>query len=292
MAIEVRWVSDPACAWSWGSEPKLRRLMWEFGPSLRFEWVMGGLARSYGPSYRDDEGNIGSGSDCYADLISHWLDIAAETRMPIDPRLWTRAKPTSTYPACLAAVAASEQGWEAGYRYLRRLREGFMVERKKLDHAEALTAEAAEADLDVGRFEIDLRSHAIVEAFASHLEEVRDIPDVARDQGKTKVTEGRERLSFPSVRFRDRFGGQRGVYGWQPYERYREAAIALGAEPLDPGPADPLQAIERFGRCATREIEELSGRPRPVVEAELWRLAGEWRARPVPGLTGTLWEQP
>ncbi len=292
MAIEVRWVSDPACAWSWASEPKLRRLIWEFGSSLRFEWVMGGLARSYGPSYRDDEGNIGAGSDCYADLISHWLDIAAATRMPIDPRLWTQAKPTSTYPACQAAIAASEQGWEAGYRYLRRLREGFMVERKKLDHADALIAEAGPADLDLDRFAIDLRSHAIVEGFGAHLDEVRDVSAAAREQGKTKVTEGRERLSFPSVRFRSPTGAEHGVYGWQPYARYRDAAIACGAEPSATDRPEPLEVIERFGRCATHEVEELSGQPSTVVRAELWALARDWRLRPVPTLTGTLWERP
>jgi putative protein-disulfide isomerase len=292
MAIEVRWASDPACAWSWGSEPKLRRLLWEFGPSLEPRWIMGGLARSYGPSYRDDEGNIGSGPDCFGDLISHWLDIASETRMPIDPRLWTRAKPTSTYPACQAVVAACEQGPEAGYRYLRRLREGFLVECKKLDHAEALTAEAAAAGLDLARFEIDLRSHAIVEGFAAQLDEVRDVPAEAREQGKAVVTEGRERLSFPSARFHPPEGASHAVYGWQPYEAYREAAIAAGAEPVEVGRPTALEAVERFGRCATREIEELSGRPRPVAEAELWALAREWRLKPLPALTGTLWELP
>ena len=68
----------------------LRRLMWEFGDQLRFVWVMGGLARKYGPDYRDEEGGIGSGPDCFADLMAHWLDVGAETGMPIDPRLWTR----------------------------------------------------------------------------------------------------------------------------------------------------------------------------------------------------------
>lgn len=266
--------------------------MWEFGSSLDLRWVMGGLARSYGPSYRDDDGNIGAGSDCYADLISHWLDIAAETRMPIDPRLWTRAKPTSTYPACQAVVAACEQGPEAGYRYLRRLREGFLAECKKLDHAEALIAEAAAAGLDLARFEIDLRSHAIVEGFAAQLDEVRDVPAEAREEGKTAVTEGKERVSFPSVRFRSPGGAVHGVYGWQPYERYREAAIAAGAVPLDPPAPTPLQAVERFGRCATREIEELTGRAHPVVAAELWELSREWKLKPIRFLTGTLWELP
>jgi len=34
----------------------------------------------------------------------------------------------------------------------------------------------------------------------------------------------------------------------------------------------------------------LTGKPRPIVEAELWTLAREWRLRPVEALTGTLWE--
>jgi hypothetical protein len=57
------------------------------------------------------------------------------------------------------------------------------------------------------------------------------------------------------------------------------------------GRASSAEAVvERFGRCATREVEELTGRPRPLVEAELWEAAREWRLRPVGVLTGTLWE--
>jgi protein-disulfide isomerase-like protein with CxxC motif len=63
MPVEVRYYSDPACPWSWGTEPKLLRLMWEFGDQLRFVWVMGGLAREYAPDYREEEGGIGSGPD-------------------------------------------------------------------------------------------------------------------------------------------------------------------------------------------------------------------------------------
>ena len=290
MAIEVRWVSDVACSWSWGTEPKLRRLMRDFGSELKFSWVMGGLARSYGPSYRDSDGNIGSAGDCYQDLIAHWLDVATETGMPIDPRLWTRAKPTSTYPACQAVIAACEQGSAVGYRYLRRLREAWMVECKRLDNAEALISEAAAVGLDIARFEIDLRSHAIVEAFGACLEEVRAVPEEAREQGKTKVTENNERVSFPTAWFITPDGTRIGVYGWQPYERYRDAALAAGAEQRDSGPLEPLAAIERFGPCATRELAELSGRSGPPLEAELWALARDWKLRARPVLTGTLWE--
>ncbi len=192
---------------------------------------MGGLARSYGPSYRDEEGKIGAGADCFADLIAHWLDVAAESRMPCDPRLWTEARITSTYPACMAVVAAREQGAEAGSAYLRRAREALVTERKKLDHTEALVAEAGPAGIDPERFRIDLESNAILEAFAADLDEAREIPGSAREAGIVRRTEGRDRLSFPSAIFVSSEGARHPVWGPQRYERYRAAATAAGATP-------------------------------------------------------------
>jgi hypothetical protein len=40
------------------------------------------------------------------------------------------------------------------------------------------------------------------------------------------------------------------------------------------------------------ELAALAGdRPLPVLEAELWAAAKEWRLKPVRALTGTLWER-
>jgi putative protein-disulfide isomerase len=287
MPVEVRYYTDPACSWSWASEPKLRRLMWEFGDQLSFVWVMGGLAREYGPDYRDEEGGIGAGSDCFADLMAHWIDIHARSGMPIDARLWTQNPIRSTYPAC---QAAAEQGPAAAYRYLRRLREGLMTERRKLDHPDALISEAGAAGLDIGRFRIDLASNAITEAFATDLDEVRHPPDEARAAGKVKTTERFERLSFPSAVFGGAEPDRPGVWGWQPYEAYREAAMTAGAAAVEERLPEPIEAVRRFGRCATRELEELTGKPRPVLEAELWSLARDWTLNAVPVLGGTIWE--
>lgn len=288
--MQVRWFTDPACSWSWGAEPLLRRLLWEFDGELDFVWAMGGLARRYGSSYRDEEGAIGSGPDCFADLMSHWLNVAGQTGMPCDPRLWTANPIDSTFPACIAVEAASEQGWEAGYRYLRRVREGLFCERRQLDNREALLAEAEAADLDRPRFEAAFDSPAATEAFQAHLEEAREVPEQARAERKHSHTEGRERVSFPSAVFIGADGERHGVWGWQPLERYREAALAAGAKQANAGPLTPLEAIERFGRMATREVEVLNQSPGAATCAELWRLAAQRRLRPVRALTGNIWE--
>ena len=224
-------------------------------------------------------------------LMVEWLEVTDETGMPADPLIWVRNPLSSTYPASQAVKAAAEQGQDAAMRYLRRLREGIMLARRKLDHVDALLAEAGPAGLDAQRFEIDLRSHAIVEAFGIDLEEAREPSAEARAAGQVRPAPGgRERVSFPSVAFVGADGKRTAVHGPAPYERLREAAIAAGAEPSGQGPPDPAAAIERFGRLTTRELEELTQRPRPVLEAELWGLAREWRLQPELSPFGVLWQ--
>jgi putative protein-disulfide isomerase len=239
-------------------EPALRRLIWDFGADLQITYVMGGLAREY-------EGDL-----CH--MIVAWLDASDRSGMPVDPRLWSEAPLRSTYPACIAVKAAAEQGPEAAGRYLRRLREGIMCFRRRLDAKEALVDEARGAGLDVERFRIDLDSNAILEAFGADLEESRD-------------------LRLPALRFEGADGGRETVRGAGTYDAWREAALrASGARPLDASTPDPLAVVERFGRVATAEVRALCELPGPRAEAELWRLATEWRLKPVSVLTGTLWE--
>jgi predicted DsbA family dithiol-disulfide isomerase len=280
MTVQVRFYTDPACPWSWAAEPALRRLMWEFEGEVEFVWVMGGLARSY------EHANL-------FEVVSQWLEDAAAGGMPCDPRIWTQNPLDSTYPACQAAEAAAEQGWESGYRYLRILREGIMCERRKLDHADPLIDAAGRAGIDRQRFEVDLRSHAITEAFGADLEEVRNPPQEARDADAIhRSSKGHERISFPSALLIGEDGSRHGVWGSDSVDpvQLREAALAAGARQVNDGSLEPLDAIGRFGRCATKELEVLSGRPAPVIQAELWKLARDWKLKPVQVLTGTLWE--
>ena len=272
VAVQLRYFTDPACPWSWAAEPAVRRLMVEFGDSVSWSWVMVGLSREIPADTRG--------------AALHWLGVADRTEMPIDPLLWKESPIRSTYPACMAVKAAAEQGEEAATRYLRVVREGLMCRRRKLDTSEALVEAARFAGLDVERFRVDLGSHAIVEAFGADLEEARAVPDEAHAaDAVAENADGGARLSIPAARIGD-------SHWWfdSGYDDLRAAALAAGAEPAGGERPGVLDALKRFRRMATLEVQEVCGLPGPRAHAELWRLASEWQVKPVPALTGHLWE--
>ena len=229
----------------------------EFGEDLLITYVMGGLAREIAPPHEA--------------RILEWLEASGRSGMPVDPRLWAEGPIRSTYPACMAVKAAAEQGAQEAGRYLRALREGIMCFRRKLDAPEALIEEARGAGLDAARFRVDLGSNAIVEAFGEDLERTR--------------THGPFELPGFEV-------GEQLLSGPQAHEGLRAAVLAAGGQPSGEPSSDVIAALERFGRMAGGEVEAVCGLPGPRAQADLWRLATEWRVKPVKVLTGMLWELP
>ena len=259
-AVHVQYFTDPACPWSWAAEPALRRRQVEFAAGLTITYVMGGLAREFRKPVQ---------------TMRHVLDAAAESGMPTDPRLWLDAPPTSSYPACQAVKAAAEQDLDGPY--LRVVREGLMVDRLKLDTADALIDAARRVPaMDVDRFAIDLRSHAIVEAFGADLERARA---AARDD--------EPRVPFPSFEVRGDGEAVHWVYDSTDPGQLRQAAVAAGGAPQ--ALPDALGAVRRFARIATPEVAAVCDRPGPLAAADLWRMAAEWQVRPERALTGDLW---
>jgi putative protein-disulfide isomerase len=258
VTVHASYYTDPACPISWGAEPAVRRIAVEFGDSVSWTHVMAGI-RELGPPL---------------EVVSRWLDVADRTGMPIDPRLWLDG-PSTSYPACLAVKAAEEQGGPAGAVYLRRLREGFALRRRRQDHLDAFVEIARGVDgLDADRFRIDAGSHAIVEAFGEDLERFRAAED----------------SELPTIELRGEDGKVHAVHGPASYEELRSAAVAAGAQPA--AGAWPLsidEALRRFGTLATVEVAALCDLPGPRAPAELWRLAQDWRVRREPALTGELW---
>jgi 2-hydroxychromene-2-carboxylate isomerase len=262
--LPVQYFTDPGCPMSWGHEPNVRRLMVEFGESLEWRFVMGGLGREYKGQGRGP-------------LVA-WARDAGAIEMPIDPLLWDEGGISSTYPACMAVKAAVEQGVEAATRFLRALREGLLCFRRKLDSLEPFVDEARRVGLDVERFRVDAGSHAIIEAFGADLELTRaGAPGSPRE----------DRVPFPTLRF----GEDGWVFGRASYEELAAAAEAAGAVRVSPGPIPVDAALARFERLAVKEVEVLCGLGGPLAHAELWRRASEWQLKPLRAGQGWLFER-
>jgi putative protein-disulfide isomerase len=231
----------------------VRRLQVEFDGSVEITYVMAGIREiSSGPAQARE-----------------WLEASAASGMPVDPRLWLEGGPTTSYPACMAIKAAAEQGDSASF--LRGVREGFAFRRRRLDHAEAFEGVARELGrLDLDRFRIDMGSHAILEAFGEDLE---------RGRG----------FELPTMEFRGEDGAVHAVTGAQPWEAYRDAAIAAGAASAEAPRPSVEEALRRFGTMAAVEVAAVCDLPGPRAPQELWRLAGEWKARPERTLAGEMW---
>jgi predicted DsbA family dithiol-disulfide isomerase len=286
--VSVRYYTDPVCPWSWGIEPSIRKLMVEFADALGWTFVMSGLARDLS---RDGTDRAGADLDqVYGRQVREWLIAADRTGMPFDPLLWVESPITTSYPACMAVKAAGDQARDGGYRYLRGLREGLICERRKLDHSEALVEAARKVGLDVERFRIDLRSHGTTEAFASDLEDPALVAAAAgpeADRGEVSRTSAG--LPIPALAFSGA-GGERWLFGFHPYEAFRAAALAAGAEPQRTSPLTVEEALGSFDRLAAKEVELLCDLPPPRAAAELFRLAEQWKARAEWRMTGYIWE--
>jgi predicted DsbA family dithiol-disulfide isomerase len=189
-------------------------------------------------------------------VLDETLEAAAWSGMPVDPRIWRNRPPKSTYPACQAVKAAAEQSLDGPY--LRVLREAILCRRRAMDGADALLDAAREVEgLDLARFELDLHADAIVESLGADLERAR----------------GRE---LPTFVFED---------------DGREVAGRIAPDGLATGsPAGSVEEVlGRFGVVAAAEVAACCALPIARAQAELWRLAADWRARPERVLTGELW---
>ena len=250
---------------SWGHEPTVRRLVVEFGDSLEWRFVMGGLGRDYKGHERG--------------TLAAWAVDAGEIEMPVDPLLWAEGGISSTYPACMAVIAAGEQGTVAQVQMLRGLREGLLCFRRKADSLEPLVDEARRVGLDAERFRLDAGSHAILEAFGADLELTRAVPEGSPRE---------DRVPLPTLRF----GDDRWFFGRTAYDELATAAEAAGATRVGAFPLSVDDAFARFGRLAVKEVEVLCGLAGPLAHAELWRRASQWELRPLRvGAGGWLFER-
>ncbi len=246
-AASVLCVMEPWSAGAWAAQGRWRRLLAEFGDELAIAYEMAPPAPQPGR------------------WALAWLDAAEASGMPVDVRrLLDGPGPPNPVPAALAVVAVAEQG-DPG-RYLRVLQETIFLSRRSVERGDALLDLAREAGgLDLRTLEVAFGSNAIVEGLGAQRERA-----AARGSLPCIVVDDGEQIPMDA-----------------PYERWRAALLAAGAEP-SPLP-DVDGALRRFGAMATAEVAEVCALPGPRAAAELWSRAMTWQVTPrrVPG--GELW---
>lgn len=254
--VHLTYVTDPACPFSWAAEPALSRLRAAYGNRLRTRYVMGGMAREF---TRPTE------------TMAHVLDAAAQSGMPVDPRVWLEDAPRSSFGASRGVKAAGLQGLDGPY--LRAAREALMCDRRRLDEPGQLTELAATVPgLDAERFAADVVSPEVEEAFAADMAFARETrPEHHNASG---------RLPFPSF-----LVGDGGIYD----DVDGDALLALaGDDHPAPPPAVP-DALALHRRMAAVEVAAVCELGLPAVQAQLWQLRLAGRVREERILTGELW---
>lgn len=228
--LHAIYYTDPLCSYSWVFEAVWRRIRWELGELLQYEYRMGGLFADV-TRYQDPINDIAN----TAQIGPQWMEISSRTGVPLNPELWQQRPPTSSYPACIAFKAAAQFGSDFAETCLRRLREAAMLEARDISRPEVLQAVAREANsrlepesrIDVAAFGAALSGPEARDAFREDLRDVR-----YREIGR-----------FPSlILYRS---PERGLLltGCRPYGALR---VSLGKVAPDLLPQRPLHDLAEY----------------------------------------------
>ncbi len=277
--IRAEYFTDPLCSWSWGNEPNYRKLREEFGEQILWRHRMGGLMGKWSEDFYDPLYKL-SGGDAEA-MAKHQEETSIKTEMPVDPSFWLENPPASSHPACIAVKAASFQGAELEDTFLRRIREGFLTEKRQLDNKEALLKLAGEVtSINVERLRKDIDSDAARQAFREDWEATRHPVPEARD---TKVTEGHLRYSFPALLITNDSGAYRILDGDNSYDDYLRAIKELAPEIKRGTPPDVETFVRKYRHVSTKEVCVVCEVSREEAESILEKLlkASIVRKRPV-----------
>ena len=253
--LEVEYFTDPLCAWSWAFEAQWRRLRYEFGDRIACRYRMAGMIPDWS-RYSDPLNDVGSP----AHMGPHWYDLRTRHGVPLDERIWAEDPPASSFPASLAVKAAGRQGEAWGERYLRRLREAVMLERRNVARRGVLVqiaeelAEADDGGWDVGRFARELDEPDTAERFREDVKEARY----------------REIARFPALVLTPAEGRAILLVGWRPYPVLRRA-LAAARPGLEPArrPDGVTALLRTWARATAEEISAALDRPLASVRAEL-----------------------
>lgn len=257
--VQVFYFTDPCCPWCWASEPKIRRMMEEYGERIRLVYKMGGFMEKW-TGFQVGDQPIRKPIQ----MAPYWIEISRRTGVPMDERIWKSNPPLSSYPACIAFKAAEMQGARLALRYLRRLREAVFLEQKNTAEEAVLFRLAKQAGLKIDRFRRDFKEGPAESAFRQDLEESRE----------------QFILGFPTLFFRGGGGREAKLYGYREYESYRRAIDDVCRDRVPRVKPKNISAfIKRYGGALLPEVVEVFGLEPEEAESELEALRRKRRLR-------------
>ena len=275
--IRVVEYTDPYSIWCWGCEPAIRRFEVVYPDAVEIDVRMGGLFEDFAPM-REWWARM-SGGRWKDSVLAFMHAVADQHRMPMDPERMLGAMDDfrSTWPACVAVKAAELQGFPLGRRFLRRAREAALVDGRPVHRREVQIALASEVGLNGTRFATALEDGSADRAFEDDL-------DLCRSRGVKGFPTFEVIRGLVSLR----------IEGWQPWEVFDRALLDLDPDlrprRLERSAPEVRGVLERYGRCATREVAAVFGVTDDDAEILLEDLEGTSVVRRREAAGGVFWE--
>jgi len=153
---------DPMCSWCWGFKPTWQSIKEQLPVTVEIKYVLGGLA---------PDSNEPMPAEMQAMLQQVWQRI--ESHIPgteFNHDFWTNNTPRrSTYPACRAVIAATEQDASFEEAMITAIQHAYYKHAKNPSDDDVLIELAGEIGCDVSRFKQSLHSLITVSTFNDHL---------------------------------------------------------------------------------------------------------------------------
>ena len=142
------YIHDPMCSWCWAFRPVKDQLRHSLPEGVQWENLLGGLA----PDSQEP-----MPMKTRVMVLSHWRNIQAKFGTEFNFDFWEKCNPRrSTYPACRAVLAATEQ--DAEEEMIDAIQRGYYLRAMNPSSNKTLIELAGEIGLDRARFASDLNS--------------------------------------------------------------------------------------------------------------------------------------
>ncbi|MBT7953489.1 MAG: DsbA family protein [Gammaproteobacteria bacterium] len=152
MSAILYYFHDPMCSWCYAFQPAWQTIKSSLHGKVEVTYVLGGLA--------PDEDELMPES-LQQTIQHHWQriqQVVPGTEFNFD--FWTVCEPRrSTYPACRAVIAATNQGSDSGERMTEAIQRAYYLEARNPSDYSTHIQLAEELDLDVQGFKSDLQSN-------------------------------------------------------------------------------------------------------------------------------------